>query len=1173
MSNTNSKYKRLESLLSTVTPVEPNPPAAEAERELNASEVRVASLESSQTSWVIPPSQGSVRDSESPSEPYRQGRIFFGLRPKIILAIVSTTLLSVIILGVFLFQREAVTHSILGGQLLTTVREQTEGDLFDVLNTEVHNITRFLEVVADDVHTSASYVTGLFYRQDAAGLSNFWIAEEMLTQMDGGQWDNANSDHASVFIPAGTPLTQSLATDLSTIMHLNLLHPYSFLDESNMVAFYYITPEGATVYYPNIDLANIVPADFNVTEQIFYTTGAPEQNPGRQNIWTAPYQDPAGTGLIVTNVSPVYKTTGEFKGVLAADVQLASITERISQIRIAESGYAFMIDSAGRIIAMPAQGYEDLEIPYEEVPANEIPRETILKHGSEQLQLEFVRMTGGESGMTRVDIGGRDHYLAYAPIPITGYSLGLVVPAYELSEPVLRAEASVVREKSTTIQFSALLILAILAVAVMVSLGISRFLTSPLEKLTTAAQKISDGDLNQTVSVTSRDESALLASAFNQMTAQLRDLFASMQTRVQERTRDLELASEVGRTVTGKVTDLNEMLTTAAEMIRARFGLYYTQVYLTDPAGRSLVLRAGTGEVGETLLSRGHRLTIDSNSLNGRAVLEKQAILVADTLNNPSFKPNPLLPKTRSEIAIPLVSGERVLGVLDMQSEEPGSLSEANLPAFEALAGQLAIAIQNAELFSVSEQARAEVESQAKRLTRMGWSDYMNAIHKPERTAFAFDHNQIVPLEGLDAASSKPDAISVPIEITGETVGAFTVELESGKRTESTRTLIQSVAQQVARQVENLRLLDIAERYRAEAESITRCLTHEGWKEYSSMIGGESLGFAYDLEKVTPLEKNGHQASDRDVTVPLSVRDEAIGHLVVDQAMSADEARDIVEAVANQLSSHIENLRLSEQNERRAAELETAVNRLRELDRLKSSFLANMSHELRTPLNSILGFADVMLEELDGPLTENMQNDLGLIQKNGQHLLHLINDVLDMAKIEAGRMNLTLEKFSVHEILNDATSITSPLAAGKNLALVIAPDSDREVEITADRTRIRQVMINLINNSIKFTEKGSISIHVAPQNGRVLITVRDTGVGIPLEKLEDVFTEFAQVDSSATRKVGGTGLGLPISRRLVEMHGGRLWAESSGLANEGSTFYVELPLEAHLAETAEKVTR
>jgi signal transduction histidine kinase len=195
-----------------------------------------------------------------------------------------------------------------------------------------------------------------------------------------------------------------------------------------------------------------------------------------------------------------------------------------------------------------------------------------------------------------------------------------------------------------------------------------------------------------------------------------------------------------------------------------------------------------------------------------------------------------------------------------------------------------------------------------------------------------------------------------------------------------------------------------------------------------------------------------------------------------------------------------------------------------------------------------------------------MKNDLGLIYKNGQHLLHLINDVLDMAKIESGKMNLNVEKFNLQEIIEEVTSITAPLASEKNLSLFVEPDSDHEVEINADKIRIRQVLINLINNAIKFTEKGKIAIHVTREVNSVLISVKDTGLGIPTELLESVFLEFTQVDTSTTRKVGGTGLGLPISRKLIEMHSGRLWAESTGVNGEGSTFFVYLPIEAKIKE-------
>ncbi len=300
-----------------------------------------------------------------------------------------------------------------------------------------------------------------------------------------------------------------------------------------------------------------------------------------------------------------------------------------------------------------------------------------------------------------------------------------------------------------------------------------------------------------------------------------------------------------------------------------------------------------------------------------------------------------------------------------------------------------------------------------------------------------------------------------------------------------------------------------------------------------------------------------------DFTQPLIVRGETIGHLGVAGGIEiSPEARELSASIAERVSLQLETLRLAEELQRRAAEL-------MELDRLKSSFLANMSHELRTPLNSILGFSDVMIEELDGPLTPNMQNDLQLIQKNGRHLLHLINDVLDMSKIEAGRMNLNPERFRIHETIEDVFSITSALVGDKRLTLLVEADSEREVEITADRTRVRQVLINLVTNAIKFTEEGEIGLRVQRRGERVLIRVRDPGIGIPPDKLETIFQEFTQVDTSTTRKVGGTGLGLPISRRLIEMHGGRLWAESSGVDGEGAAFFVELPIEARFAESVE----
>ena len=306
-------------------------------------------------------------------------------------------------------------------------------------------------------------------------------------------------------------------------------------------------------------------------------------------------------------------------------------------------------------------------------------------------------------------------------------------------------------------------------------------------------------------------------------------------------------------------------------------------------------------------------------------------------------------------------------------------------------------------------------------------------------------------------------------------------------------------------------------------------------------------GFVYDSLKVAPLGTETI-ASAVDIEQPLMVRGEPIGQLAVSGLSNvSQEARDITSAIAAQTSVHLEALRLTEELQKRAEEL-------RELDRLKSAFLANMSHELRTPLNSILGFTDVMLEGLDGELTEYMDNDLRLIQKNGQHLLHLINDVLDMAKIESGRMNLHPERFRVQDIFDDVNSLTLSLANAKNNQLIVEEDSDREVEIFADNTRIKQVMINLVLNAVEATPAGgTITVETAyhPASESAEISVSDTGEGLPPENVETLFDPFF------TTKETGTGLGLAITHGIIEQHGGKITVES--VPGRGATFVILLP--------------
>jgi len=510
-------------------------------------------------------------------------------------------------------------------------------------------------------------------------------------------------------------------------------------------------------------------------------------------------------------------------------------------------------------------------------------------------------------------------------------------------------------------------------------------------------------------------------------------------------------------------------------------------------------------------------------------------------------------------VKTPLIFGGQAVG--DVQFTKPSSrpLTDEDMKLAHAVAQQASLQIENLRLLSAAERARTEAEDATRQFTHRNWANFLDAIHNSERIGYQYDQAAVEPF--IDPAPAEFDHEET-MHILDQQIGKLFVK-GNKSLSEEDKTLVNAVAKQIGQQVENIRLLADASRARAEAEEATRRLTRQNWETYTGKEGA-ATGFVYDSNTVSPFG-NETVASAIDFEQPLVVRGEPIGQLAVSGLGNvSQDAMEIAASIARQTSTHLETLRLAEELQKRAEEL-------KELDRLKSAFLANMSHELRTPLNSILGFTDVMLEGLDGDLTEYMDNDLRLIQKNGQHLLHLINDVLDMAKIESGRMNLHPEKFKVQDIFDDVRSLTSSLADARNDDLIVEEDSDHEVEIYADNTRIKQVMINLVNNAIKFTSDGRVSMRVAKMNGaRVLITVKDTGLGIPADHLEAIFQEFSQVDTSTTRKAGGTGLGLPISRRLIEMHGGRLWAESTGIEGDGSAFFVELPIEARITEVVEK---
>ena len=254
-----------------------------------------------------------------------------------------------------------------------------------------------------------------------------------------------------------------------------------------------------------------------------------------------------------------------------------------------------------------------------------------------------------------------------------------------------------------------------------------------------------------------------------------------------------------------------------------------------------------------------------------------------------------------------------------------------------------------------------------------------------------------------------------------------------------------------------------------------------------------------------------------------------------------------------------ELLRLDNEQRSAAAELVHVNERLAQASKAKSEFLANMSHELRTPMNAILGFTEMILDELYGEVPAELKEPLVDIQVNGRHLLRLINDVLDLSKIEAGRMDLALGEYSVREVVETARVSLRSLASEKGLEFSVRVPDDLPVAF-GDSGRINQCLINLAGNALKFTKQGRVEIAVERVGDELIYRVSDSGIGIPESEIANVFVEFRQADETITREFGGSGLGLSITKKFVEMHGGRIWVES--VVGKGSTFFFSVPLRA-----------
>ncbi|MDW8327347.1 MAG: GAF domain-containing protein, partial [Anaerolineales bacterium] len=577
----------------------------------------------------------------------------------------------------------------------------------------------------------------------------------------------------------------------------------------------------------------------------------------------------------------------------------------------------------------------------------------------------------------------------------------------------------------------------------------------------------------------------------------------------QRRAQQLITAAEVSRAAT-TLLDEHELLQRTVELIHERFQLYYVGLFLVDESGRWAVLRHAVGgapEAATLLLRQGHRLEVGGQSMIGWAIAHRTARISADVAEETVRYANPLTPETRSEMALPLIVGPNVLGAISVQSTQRHAFSEADIAVLQTMADQIAAALQNARLFR---RVKTQ-EWSASALARITQAISGKLDEQEVWNTLATELLDVFEAEGVVIFGwNATEEMLLPRVVLCEPEAADVLCWPAPGRPTPLSTYPE-LAQVIASQTQQVQLL--------------------------------TLGLFGERHKsvIVPFSVEGRLDS-----LIMLVQHSSSTHLTPDDFS-------LLEAVMHSAESAVQIARLY------ALQRETAE-RLQEVDRLKTQFLANMSHELRTPLNSIIGFSRVILKGIDGPITETQRQDLTSIYNSGQHLLGLINDILDLSRIEAGKLELSFEKIYLDDIIDGVLATTRGLVRDKAIELHKHVPADLP-PVRADPTRVRQVLLNLCSNAAKFTERGSItlSVTVLPEESAVQISVSDTGQGIPAREMNKLFERFSQVDGSPTRRTGGTGLGLNISRHLVELHGGRIWAESAG-PGCGATFHFTLPI-------------
>jgi signal transduction histidine kinase len=514
----------------------------------------------------------------------------------------------------------------------------------------------------------------------------------------------------------------------------------------------------------------------------------------------------------------------------------------------------------------------------------------------------------------------------------------------------------------------------------------------------------------------------------------------------------------------------------------------------------------------------GHPIVPGRETLTGRVALEGRAVQITDIATDPEYTlaEATTLGEAHSQLGVPLLRENETIGVIILSRRVVRPFTEKQVSLVTTFADQAVIAIENVRLLNELRARTDELGRSVEELKMLG--EVGRAVSST-----------------LDLRAVLSTILTASLGVTWANAGA----VFRYSRAERAFRLVEAVGldDAFAGSVRDLRI--------AEAETVMREATARREPIQLTELAARPSAPLRDAA----LAAGFHSA----LIVPLVGAERVFGAITLMRHEAGEfpaETVRLMQTLASQSVLAIQNARLYREIADKSEQLALASQH-------KSQFLANMSHELRTPLNAILGYAELLVDGIYGVLPERAHGVLERVQNNGKHLLALINDVLDLAKIEAGQLALTLEDYSLPEVVRSVVTATEPLAAAKGLKFT-AIVADGMPMAHGDARRVSQVLLNLAGNAIKFTDAGEVEITASTADGQFVLEVRDTGPGIADADQERIFGEFQQIDNSDTRKKGGTGLGLAISRRMVEMQGGVISVDS--VPGAGSTFRVVLPV-------------